>query len=68
MQIVTAIVNLARSVQVDVIAEGVTTPDQARALEKLGVTMGQGFLYAHPMPATEAERMLIRHGEVSNHR
>jgi diguanylate cyclase (GGDEF)-like protein len=60
MQIISAIVNLARSVHVDVIAEGVTSEEQARALEKLGVTMGQGFLYAHPMPAQEAERMIER--------
>jgi EAL domain-containing protein (putative c-di-GMP-specific phosphodiesterase class I) len=60
MQIVSAIVNLALSVHVDVIAEGVTSEEQARALEKLGVTMGQGFLYAHPMPAQEAERMIER--------
>jgi EAL domain-containing protein (putative c-di-GMP-specific phosphodiesterase class I) len=60
MQIVNAIVNLARSIQVEVIAEGVTSDEQARALEKLGVMMGQGYLYAHPMPAEDAERMIAR--------
>jgi EAL domain-containing protein (putative c-di-GMP-specific phosphodiesterase class I) len=58
MQIVNAIVTLAASLRVDVIAEGVETEEQARALVNLGVNMGQGYLYAPPMPATEAQRLL----------
>lgn len=58
MQIVQAIVKLAQSMKVDLIAEGVTTKDQARALLKLGVTMGQGFYYSPPVAADEAERLI----------
>lgn len=58
MQIVKAIVTLAISLRVEVIAEGVETEDQARNLLDLGVTMGQGYLYAPAMPAQEAQRLL----------
>ena len=58
MQIVKAIVTLAASLRVGVIAEGVETEEQARALVELGVTMGQGYLYAPPMPPQEAQRLL----------
>jgi EAL domain-containing protein (putative c-di-GMP-specific phosphodiesterase class I) len=58
MQIVHAIVNLAWSLGVEVIAEGVTTPEEALALEKLGVTLAQGYLYARPLPAEDAQRLV----------
>ncbi len=57
-QIVHAIVNLAWSLDIQVIAEGVTTHEQARALENLCVTLAQGYLYAQPMRAEDAERLV----------
>lgn len=58
MQIVNAIVTLARSLDVEVIAEGVEMQAQERALVDLGVTKAQGFLYSRPMPAQEAQQLL----------
>ncbi len=58
MHIVKAIVTLARTLRVEVIAEGVETEAQARVLLQLGVTMGQGFLYGAPMPAEEAQQLI----------
>jgi diguanylate cyclase (GGDEF)-like protein len=45
------IVELARKLELDVIAEGIETPEQMTALRDLGVELGQGFLLGHPVPA-----------------
>jgi EAL domain-containing protein (putative c-di-GMP-specific phosphodiesterase class I) len=45
------IVELARKLELDVIAEGIETPEQMNALRDLGVELGQGFLLGHPAPA-----------------
>jgi EAL domain-containing protein (putative c-di-GMP-specific phosphodiesterase class I) len=45
------IVELARKLELDVIAEGIETPAQMHALRDLGVEFGQGFLVGHPAPA-----------------
>jgi diguanylate cyclase (GGDEF)-like protein len=60
MQIVNAVVNLARGLRVEIVAEGVETESHERALIYLGVTMGQGFLYGKPMSAEEAGRLVSR--------
>ncbi|MBZ9752291.1 EAL domain-containing protein [Deinococcus sp. HMF7604] len=49
--VVTAIIALARSLKLDVIAEGVETDDQAGVLLNLGCTAMQGYLFGRPMPA-----------------
>jgi diguanylate cyclase (GGDEF)-like protein len=49
-----AIVAMAHTLGLGVVAEGVETEQQATLLRKLGCTLGQGFLFAKPMPA---ERM-----------
>ena len=42
------IVELARKLDLEVIAEGIETPAQLRALRELGVELGQGFLVGRP--------------------
>jgi diguanylate cyclase (GGDEF)-like protein len=44
-------VELARKLGLDVIAEGIETPAQLEALRELGVELGQGFLLGHPAAA-----------------
>ena len=56
--IVAAVVGLARALKLTVIAEGVERPDQAAAVERLGCDLGQGFLYAPPMPAEAIPSLL----------
>ena len=46
-----AVLALARSLDLETIAEGVETPEQADALIAQGCTLLQGFLYARPVPA-----------------
>ena len=45
------IVELARKLGLDVIAEGIETPAQLDALRDLGVEFGQGFLVGRPAAA-----------------
>ncbi|HUP30390.1 MAG TPA: EAL domain-containing protein, partial [Usitatibacter sp.] len=58
--IVTAIVAMARSLGVDVVAEGVETEEQLAELQRLGCHRAQGYLLARPMPAAAITRLLAR--------
>ena len=51
--IVRAIINLAHSLGLDVIAEGIETEDQLKILKDLGCEYGQGYLFAHPLNSVD---------------
>ena len=53
-----AIIALARNLNVKVVAEGVETAEQQRFLAEHGCDELQGFLFAHPAPAAEIEKLL----------
>jgi diguanylate cyclase (GGDEF)-like protein/PAS domain S-box-containing protein len=59
--IVRAIVQLARSLKLDLIAEGVETADQLGQLSDLGCDLCQGYLISKPVPS-EAAQLLFREG------
>jgi diguanylate cyclase (GGDEF)-like protein/PAS domain S-box-containing protein len=48
-EIVAAVVNLARNLRIDVVAEGIEDAEQASFLAQLGCGYGQGFRYAPPL-------------------
>jgi EAL domain-containing protein (putative c-di-GMP-specific phosphodiesterase class I) len=54
--IVEMVVTLARTLQLDVVAEGVETEEQAEVLRRWGCRFAQGFLFARPMPVAELGR------------
>ena len=60
LQIVRTIIELARGLGMDVVAEGIETREQQRLLRQMGCSFGQGFLFARPMTA-EAVTQLLRH-------
>jgi EAL domain-containing protein (putative c-di-GMP-specific phosphodiesterase class I) len=61
--IVEAIINLAKRLNVETIAEGVETLDQEEELSNLGCTILQGFLYSPALPPSEfAARFASRQG------
>jgi diguanylate cyclase (GGDEF)-like protein len=53
-----AIIGLARSLGLDVVAEGIEEPAQSERLRELGCRVGQGFLFARPAPAADLTRLL----------
>lgn len=61
---VTAIVTLARSCALRVIAEGVENSEQLDFLQRLHCYEVQGFLFGRPMPAEEFGRLLRRGASV----
>jgi diguanylate cyclase (GGDEF)-like protein len=57
-RIARAIVGLAHSLEIEVIAEGIESSRQAAVLEELGCLSGQGFHYSPPLPAEEVAAYL----------
>lgn len=64
LQIVRTIIELARVLGMDVVAEGIETVEQYRLLRKLGCRYGQGYLFAKPLPATETTKLLRLPGRI----
>jgi diguanylate cyclase (GGDEF)-like protein len=57
--IVRTIIEMAHSLGLTVVAEGVETEEQARLLQVLRCEQAQGYLFAKPMPADELARIYI---------
>jgi diguanylate cyclase (GGDEF)-like protein/PAS domain S-box-containing protein len=55
------IVQIARTLRLEVVAEGIETEEQQALLRAMGCHYGQGYLLAMPMPASQAEE-LVRSG------
>jgi diguanylate cyclase (GGDEF)-like protein/PAS domain S-box-containing protein len=58
LAIVSAIIAIARHLNIQVIAEGIEAYQQAEILRRLGCAVGQGFLFARPMPADQCVELL----------
>jgi diguanylate cyclase (GGDEF)-like protein len=56
--IVTAVVGLARTLGLGVVAEGVETAEQAVRLRELGCSLGQGFYFGRPQSAEALTALL----------
>ena len=54
------IIRLVQSLKIDVIAEGVETPEQLRFLRKLKCRYVQGYLFSKPVPAQEFTELLMK--------
>ncbi|MGE3358762.1 MAG: GNAT family N-acetyltransferase [Acidimicrobiia bacterium] len=57
--LVKTIIELARTIGVDVVAEGIETEAQYEVLEALHCTSGQGYHFARPMGAAAAAELII---------
>ncbi|MFN8666053.1 MAG: EAL domain-containing protein [Gemmatimonadaceae bacterium] len=58
--VVQAILSLVGAIGLEVIAEGVATPDQLAMLRRMGCPYGQGFFFSRPMPLAAMEELLRR--------
>ncbi|MBB6050925.1 putative bifunctional diguanylate cyclase/phosphodiesterase [Armatimonas rosea] len=59
--IIRAILGLAYTFELSVTAEGIEDEEQRRRVESLGVTFGQGYLFARPLSYTDVEAYLEEH-------
>ena len=59
LQIVRTIVELARVLGMDVVAEGIETQEQYALLRQLGCRFGQGFLFSVPWRQTPSARCCV---------
>jgi len=55
LKLILAIIALATTLELPVVAEGIESPAIAETLARLGCAMGQGYLYGHPMCAADIE-------------
>jgi diguanylate cyclase (GGDEF)-like protein/PAS domain S-box-containing protein len=59
LAVVSAITALAENLEIPVVAEGIETKDVVGALQSIDCQWGQGYYFARPMPASEAEAYLL---------
>lgn len=62
--IVQAIVTLAQTMGMDVVAEGIETIEQQRHLQTLGCEYGQGYLFCKPVNSEIASEMLADNNHI----
>ncbi|MEM9221973.1 MAG: bifunctional diguanylate cyclase/phosphodiesterase [Pseudomonadota bacterium] len=65
-QIVAAIVQMARKLNLHMVAEGIEDEDTLAKLRALGCTTGQGFVFAPALPFSEAAEFLGRQNRIFN--
>jgi diguanylate cyclase (GGDEF)-like protein/PAS domain S-box-containing protein len=62
MTLVSTIISLAHSLRLKVVAEGVDSEDQAKALRRLRCDEMQGYLFSRPLPLEELTALLEPNG------
>lgn len=62
MEMVRAILQMATSLDLEVVAEGVETESQLQFLSEAGCEFGQGFLFARPMSSDDMFNYLEQAG------
>jgi diguanylate cyclase (GGDEF)-like protein len=55
-----AAIAMGRALDMEVVAEGIETPEQADRARRMGCDLGQGFLFARPVAAASVRALLRR--------
>lgn len=63
--LIKTVVTLAKQLKLDIVAEGVDTIEKHNRLAELGCQIGQGYLYAPPMPLSKTESWLVEQAQIS---
>ncbi len=63
----TAIISLARSLQLKTVAEGIETDPQLDFLRNHGCDQGQGYLFGKPLPAAQFADLLANWGKTKHY-
>ena len=58
--IIRMIIDLAHTLGMEVVAEGVESEGQAEQLKEMGCDLGQGYHFTKPLPPEAVEEFLIR--------
>lgn len=58
LEIIRAIITLAQTLRIEVIAEGVETEQQKQQLQMLSCQQGQGYLFSVPLNSTQAQKLI----------
>jgi diguanylate cyclase (GGDEF)-like protein/PAS domain S-box-containing protein len=56
--LVRTIIDMCRTLGLEVLAEGIETPEQAALLRDMGCDLGQGYYFARPLPSDEFAEQL----------
>ena len=59
-----AITAMAHSLNLEVVAEGVETPEQFKFMQEIGCDIIQGYYFSKPMPDNEAQSYLVNNTSV----
>ena len=59
-RLIEGIVRLGAALDLRTLAEGIETPEQRQRLTAMGCVLGQGYLFARPVPADEVPGLLMR--------
>ncbi|TQV87683.1 putative bifunctional diguanylate cyclase/phosphodiesterase [Aliikangiella coralliicola] len=65
-EIVRTIIALSKSMNLEVVAEGIEAQDELDVLNQLGCQQGQGYLFSKPLEAAEFEKIFIARQKVSS--
>jgi EAL domain-containing protein (putative c-di-GMP-specific phosphodiesterase class I) len=61
--ILSTLINLAQSMNLYVVMEGVETEDQVKFLQSIGTPCAQGYFYSRPVDCDTYESMLVKERE-----
>jgi diguanylate cyclase (GGDEF)-like protein/PAS domain S-box-containing protein len=67
LELVRTIATLAWNLSMDVVAEGIETPQQLSQLTSLGCEYGQGYLFSRPVAASATEKLIAEQAQREQH-